>query len=391
MKTNSKKWLHKKEETSQKFTYGELAVFGEGNAERLEKIVNAKGDPKKLAQISPSFIVMDLTWRCNYHCLDCIDGEAVNKEKSILPVEIIKDIFDYSRDNDVRGLMTMGGEVFLHKQGMKTALEKSVEYRIPLKTVSNGSRLKSFINQIIQAYKIPGSMLRVSINSTKQNYNEQTGGNTKLKEVLANLEQIASEDVNLFVSTVVFPESSKEDNAVPNINELEEIIGYCKDAKIKTQILIPGRSPKTRSRYKLTDKEKEIIKTTQETNYGFNVEMGSFNRKEMYKNQDLNFNPCPSGFIFTLIGSDGKIYKCTDNRGRDSAVIGKIEKPGDFKKFWHSEERVKKQKQTTCKNQGCIRYKSNVILNTACETCTNTGVSMANNLKLQGGEITTFY
>jgi radical SAM protein with 4Fe4S-binding SPASM domain len=348
------------------------AVFGQGNIDRVRRIVESKGDENKLALISPSFIVMDLTWRCNYHCGDCIDENVVNKSNQELPIELIEDIFDYSKISGVRGIMTMGGEVFLYEEGMKKVMEKSREYKIPIKTVSNGSRLGEFIPEIIETYKIPGSMLRISINSDRENYMEQTGGNIELEDILASIKNITSQGTPVYVSTIVFPESSKRDHPcrriIPNIRNLQNIIQDCEEAGVKTHILIPARDPKTRKRYQRADEEREFMDGLIKENRDNKTELeaGEFvYSKKRGGAQNLDFDLCPSGFIFTLIGSDGKVYKCTDNRGKDSAVLGQIAKPRDFEKFWHSNERVKAQKCTECANDGCIRYKVNCMLDSA--------------------------
>ena len=69
--------------------------------------------------------------------------------------------------------MTIGGEVFTYKKGMNKALEKSIEHQIPIKTVTTGSRLHRFTDLAVEAYKIPGSILRVSINAPKKFYRKQ--------------------------------------------------------------------------------------------------------------------------------------------------------------------------------------------------------------------------
>ena len=170
------------------FKFG--SIFGQGNISRTREIVMSNREPEKLSKIPPSFIVMDLTWQCNYHCNCCIDGNMVNKDPRNLDVELIEDIFDYSKKYGIRGIMTMGGEVFLYREGMQTALEKSIEYKIPIKTVSNGSYLKNYMPLIIESYKIPGSMLRISINSDKENYRKQTKGNFDLEEILKSIKII---------------------------------------------------------------------------------------------------------------------------------------------------------------------------------------------------------
>ena len=150
----------------------------------------------------------------------------------------------------------------------------------------------------------------------------------------------------------------------------EKIIGYCEDAGVSEHLLLPGRNPLTRRAYGRSDEEKKVMKKIGEkakTGYGTRVEMETY-QAQRYCEQNLNFEPCPSGFIFTLVGSDGKVYKCTDNRGKDSMMLGQIKKPGDFEKFWHSEERVKRQIETPCKNQGCGRYAVNSRLD-ACRNC----------------------
>src|SRR3989338_2218430 len=134
---------------------------------------------------------------------------------------------------------------------------------------------------------------------------------------------------------------------IPNVSMLHEIIEYCEEAGVKTQILLPARDPLTRKRYPRTDEEGRIMHDiiTKKNEGGYSLELGidDFSERKFPCAQNLSFNPCcPSGFLFTLIGSNGLVYKCTDNRGKDSMVLGKIEKPGDFEIFWHSQDRVNK-------------------------------------------------
>ena len=375
------------------FKYG--AIFGKGNISRTREIVMSSRDHEKLSKIPPSFIVMDLTWRCNYHCPDCIDQNVVNKDSRDLKVEIIEDIFDYSKKQRVRGIMTMGGEVFLYKKGMQKALEKSIEYQIPLKTVSNGSCLKSYIPLILEVYKIPGSILRVSINSDKEHYKEQTKGNVNLEKILKSIKTITSQGTPISVSTVVYPESSREDGTIPNVCYLDEIIRYCEDANVKTQILLPARNPLTRKRYPRTDEERkimrDIIRKKDEESYNLELGVDDFSERKFPCAQNLKFNPCcPSGFLFTLIGSNGLVYKCTDNRGKDSMVLGKIEKPGDFEIFWHSQDRVNKQISTHCSNQGCGRYEINSLLDSCCETYCKREIDLSEYLEINSFEESIF-
>lgn len=360
--------------------YRERAIFCHENLDRVNKIINAKRDVKRLAEIAPSFISIDLTWRCNYNCFCCIE-ECINSENKDLPLEIIDDIFEYCHKRKVRGVMTIGGEPFLHEQGIRRTLEKSIEYQIPLKTVTNGSCLENYIELINEAYKIPGSIIRVSINSNLENYKKHTRSNVDLGDILKNILKITSSKTPVTVSTVVFPEEAKKCGAMPNVDQIEEIIKYCQDVGVIEYLLLPARNPKTKKRYHRSEKDKEKLKEIKEKEFaGIRIEMDDILCLGRIDMRDTNFFPCPMGFLTTLIGPNGKIYKCTDNRGRESMVLGKIKKPGDFEKFWHSEERVKKQIEKKCPNHGCSRYKVNCILECACKAYDEFGINMADYL-----------
>jgi len=367
-----------------KRTFKFAAIFGQGNILRTRQIITANREPEKLSRIPPSFIVMDLTWKCNYHCGCCIDRNVVNKDSGELKPELIEDIFNYSKKKGVRGVMTMGGEVFLYKEGIETALRKSIECAVPVKTVTNGSCLKDYVPLILKAYRVPGSMLRVSINSDKKHYKEQTGENYDLEEVLGSIKTITSQGTPVYVSTVVYPESSRKDGTTPNIPSLPEIIEYCEEAGVKTQILLPARNPETRARYPRTDEERKVMQEIMKKEYKHELGIDDFRIRNFPCKQNLDFSYCPSGFLFTLVGSDGRIYKCTDSRGMESMVIGHIENPGDFEKFWHSQERVNNQMCTKCTHCGCGRYEINSLLDGCCETFCRRGLDLSEYLEMEG-------
>ncbi|MCX6707127.1 MAG: radical SAM protein [Candidatus Woesearchaeota archaeon] len=351
---------------SDAFTFKEKAVFAEDNRERIRGIITSDFKPEDLARIPPSFIVIDLTWKCNYKCIGCVDEGAINRKDSAkLSLDLIEDIFDYSKEHGVRGIMTMGGEVFTYRAGIKKALEKSIQHNIPLKTVTNGSLLGNYLDDVIEAYKIPGSVLRISINAGRADYAEQVGVNYSLDKIFSNIKYISSKGVPVFVSTVVFPQESRQDGFLPNIDGLYEIVEGCEESGVSTHLLLPARSPTTKKRYDYSDHEKGIIRGISMKPLRMMLVSGDITREEYNSVQNMAYSPCPSGFIFTLVGSDGNLYKCTDNRGRDSAIIGKIKKRGDFDRVWHSEERVKRQLAYSCENQGCTRYNENAILNAA--------------------------
>jgi len=345
----------------------EQAMFAHENEERITKIIQSEGDPVKLAQVSPDFIVMDLTWLCNYHCLACVEEEAINKGVANLPVEIIEDVFDYSAAHSVRGIMTMGGEAFVYREGITAAMAKSIQHQLPIKTVTNGSLLDRYMGQVVDTYRIPGSQLRVSINADRANYAAQIRNqNFDLGTILDTMTKISARGIPLIVSTVVYPESSAQDGYLPNIHELENIIQDCENAGVKTHIIIPARNPITKARYKTNEAEKAVFARLDQGTYDLELETQDVVKKFPRPKHNVTCHPCPSNYMMTLIGSDGKVYKCSDNRGKPYAVIGQITQPGDFEAFWHSAKRVEMQQSIPCQNDGCIRCKENLVLANAC-------------------------
>jgi MoaA/NifB/PqqE/SkfB family radical SAM enzyme len=366
-----------------KNTHKVRAAFNEANRERLEAIVRSQGDTSVLKNVSPSFIIMDLTWRCNYECMSCIDKKAVVSEKDAkglpsvdMPLEIIEDIFDYSKRHNVRGIMTMGGEVFTYDEGIRLALAKSAEFKIPLKTVSNGSHLGKYADLIEGAYKLPGSMLRVSVNAGRNRYHEQTGQITEAlyDDVFESITDITTRGVPMFVSTVVFPSSADDSN----IDELDEITSSCEAAGISSMIFLPGRDPEAMKRYRYTDGEKEYLANLQSRHGKVKIYMEDVLKpdSEVF-DQNLNM-PCYAAYLYSLIGSNGDVYVCSDHRGNPDAVLGKLKGKGDFAKFWHSEERVKGQQAfrpaCQCKEMTCIKYDILERFDELCDEYDKTGM-----------------
>lgn len=366
--------------------FKEKAAFAEENEALIRGIIQSKGDTALLAQLPPYFMVLDLTWKCNLQCVGCVEQGSINRRGiQDLSLELIDDLFDYSHLHGVQGIMTMGGEVFVYSKGIDKAMEKSLEYGIPLKTVTNGTLLAPHAEKIRRAYSLSGSMLRISLNAGRKNYSRQVGREyISFDQILNTINLIASDDINLFASTVVFPKSSAESGFIPNIEDLEEIVGDAREAGIKTHIVLAARDPETKSRFKYTEEEKaEFERVADKYDHLYVKDVSG--RGKRIKLDSLP-HPCPSNFLFTLIGSDGKLYKCTDNRGRDYAVIGQIFERGDFERVWHSEERVMAQLSAQCVNKGCIRSKVNAIIDNAQQMYSEYGIDLTDYL-LQKREV----
>lgn len=355
-------------------TFEEESALNANNRKWIEALAASGNNPKKLKDIPPIFFVMDLTWACNYDCRECIDGGAAGRSADMpqLPFEIIKDIVHYSVKHDVRGHMAMGGEIQLYNDNGKTIddyFHLCADNNLPLSMVSNGSLLNQHMGAAKRVFSLPGSILRVSVNADSEHYKEQVMANYGLEPILESLNTLSGAGAYTMVTVVLWGEEAKPVVGFENVSQLGKIVDAVSAAGVNRIMLLPSRNAKDHSFLKLSEEELEYVDSLCYVHGNTHVNRASLfsTYEEMPASaQNKCYNPCPSNLLRALVGSNGKLYQCTDHRGEEDAVIGIIEKPGDFEKVWHSEERVRKQMgfvpKDKCAAITCMRYPLNLTL-----------------------------
>lgn len=86
--------------------------------------------------------------------------------------------------------------------------------------------------------------------------------------------------------------------------------------------------------------------------------------------QNKDYAPCPASLLRVAVGSNGNLYSCTEHKGDERALVGKIAPPErSFSSVWHSIDRVKKQlafdPKRECASITCDRYGINSTIEAA--------------------------
>jgi sulfatase maturation enzyme AslB (radical SAM superfamily) len=352
-------------------THEERSALNRNNSRWIEALVKSGNDPAKIKDIPPIFMVLDLTWECNYDCRDCIDGGAAGRKPDMpkIPYNIIEDLIGYATKNDVRGLMIMGGEVELYNDNGKTIddfFSLVADSSLPISMVSNGSLLGDHLESAKRIFSRQGSSLRVSINADRKHYHEQTRSIHTLDSVLRSMHELSKSDVKILVTTVVWGQGAYEQLGFENVSQLHNIVADVSATGVTNLLFIPSRDPKTHKNRYLSKQDEDRLNSLCGNYNGMDVrkaELFDEYKQVSIDSQDKSYSPCPSNLLRALVGSDCRLYACTDHRGEKDAVIGEIKEPGDFAKVWHSAERVLNQiafaPTIKCSGIPCMRYALN--------------------------------
>jgi|GEM_PF-7024734 len=368
----------------------ESALLNLGNLEKIE-LFNNSNHPDEFKRISPSLITMDLTWNCNFNCKGCIDTVArdnspvVRKNQGgsrisvlsdkrdgpVLNKQIADSIIEYVKDsaNSVKGLQMMGGEVLMHPN-IDDILNKLGENEIQTAIITNGVLIKDHVRSLVSAFSTQNSMMRVSINGW-ESYSKRIGANSnvsprdKLMEGLKLLSEEflvkGIESPPVVISTVAFKDAQ---------NEIPEIAENIARTGITNYIIIQERDATSKRIYdnddrpKLIELCKEANKKGKKINSKFQAKLTDNLLKER-EPQSKTYQPCPSTFFKALVGADGWIYLCSDQRGVKTARTVDISKySNSFKSAWESTERIEKTLSYAplnyCHDLLCLRHDANV-------------------------------
>ncbi len=354
-------------------TYKEKLFFQKANHDRVAQLIKAGKNVDALRKISPSYFIINITWRCNSNCLGCIDEVALQRKmfetKSGLDMswDICKDILDYAKENKVLGAIIQGGEPLLYPY-IDKFLHSCVDSGLMLRLVTNGSMIDKHFDSIAEAFNAQRrSVFRVSINADGAHYAQYTRREgATFHQILKNIEELSKRNVKVCVSTVYFGRSSHT-IGFRNFDQLWNIINAASKAGADMLLLLPGRAPGSRSSLPLNKSEIRFIQDIPDNVQGMRIcksdrpiiEEGS---GPVLQNKD--FCPCPTSLLRVVVDPDGTLYACTEHIGDKRAVLGKIDPPAvPFSAVWHSEERVKKHlkfdPRKFCGKITCDRYGTN--------------------------------
>jgi MoaA/NifB/PqqE/SkfB family radical SAM enzyme len=369
------------------------SFFANSNRLRLYNLIIANKDPKLLQYIPPAYLNLDITWRCNFNCIGCIDGGVVGREsnrKLDMDWSMVQDLLKYAKENDLRGFIVQGGEPLLYPK-IDKFLHACAELNLAVRLVTNGSKIFRHRDAIIAALQHHGSSIRVSINADTAHFPSFTGSKVGLDKIFAGIKELTGAGATgVTAGTVVFGKQFEDLGMPSNISQLDEIAARAAAAGIERLFFLPARDPLTKGIKLLTPNELSVLYALRQ-NWENRMQISLGDRFYSWfelpsRRHRLDLTPCSIGLLRTVVGSDGKLFICTDHRGEEAAVIGDISQGKTFAQVWHSEERVMKQirfsPETHCRNITCDKQHLNRIIASEKLRFTKNGNTIVQNLIL---------
>jgi MoaA/NifB/PqqE/SkfB family radical SAM enzyme len=355
----------------------EKAFFSPANHERVTQIIKAGRCVNCLKDVPPVYLNIDITWRCNYNCIGCIDGGVVGREEIVkdtcrdMSWEMARDLLDYARRYNLLGFIIQGGEPLLYPH-IDDFLGCCAQQNLILRLVTNGSQLTRHLEYLIPAFRVPKSVIRVSINANAAHYVAFTRVQADLGDVLKGIEELSKASAHIVVGTVVFGKNIEKKGITANIGQIEDIFSGVSAAGAQAFVLLPGRHPQTKEMVPFEKNELDFLHELSSRKGTTKVILGGrfVVEKEIPAcDQVKNYIPCPTALLRIVVGSDGRLFNCTEHRGEPDAEIGRISRLASFLEVWHSEQRVRRQLQFDprehCSKITCDRHGINATVETA--------------------------
>ncbi|MCX5749490.1 MAG: radical SAM protein [Candidatus Saganbacteria bacterium] len=347
-------------------SYESRHIFSRRHSARIAALANSGMDVGKLAKIPPIFMTADLTWRCNYKCVGCVDSNvAFRRDEISMPWNIASDLLDYASRFGIEGFMIMGGEVPLYEYFDDFCMH-AAKLGIAISLVSNGSTLDKHIDALVAVQQVAGSSIRVSMNQYGDKYIKHTNGDVPFQKLIDNFSLLSSRGIRILVSTVIFCRSAEERiHTQNNVFDIAPLASALKQAGVASHLLIPARDPASKSMFPLSGEEEAEIARVTGSDWS-PMKLGKAGVFENIGHVPRQFTVCPSSLLKVLVGANGTLYSCTDYRGVNQAVIGQLDDSHTFERVWHSVDRVRRQMAFTslymCRDHTCLRENANNLL-----------------------------
>lgn len=366
--------------TGPRITHKETVFFNSVNHSRITQLIQAGRDPQLLSRIPPSYFNVDITWRCNNNCRGCVDSAAVKSNldqpdpELDMSWEMCRDLISYAKENSMLGAIIQGGEPLLHPR-IDDFLHACVDANLVLRMVTNGTKISEHIDSIAAAFNAERNCkFRVSVNTDESHYAgfvRRSGAD--LSNVISGISALTKRGVPVVASTVYFGENFSSDGCQENISQLSRIGELVAGAGVFRWLLLPGRDPATKSPVQLTQSEMEIMDSLPETIGEAKVVKADRQLLEDQipaSAQNKDYGPCPASLLRVAVGSNGNLYSCTEHKGDERALVGKIAPPErSFSSVWHSIDRVNRQlafdPKRECASITCDRYGINSTVEAA--------------------------
>lgn len=305
----------------------------------INELAHSRYGMQKLKYTKRQHLVVMPTEKCNFRCVYCYE----NFEKGKMSEETRKGLVKFVEQNidqwNTLSVSWFGGEPLIAYDVVKYISQELIricEYHNVAYTSSmttNGYLL--FLERVKELYKLGVRSYQVTVDGPEEQHNnlrKLAGGKGTYKEIMKNLESIRDSDIDVHVLIRINFTSESARGIKSHLEELKAKFGG--DSRFAFKLFPVGRwgGP--------NDDELPICTSKQANSYiiehiKYGIENGLYST---VKNELAINNPCyaskPNSIV---IGSDGKLYKCTVAFDNPINQIGRLSPDGrleiDYLKF----------------------------------------------------------
>ncbi|MFC2171263.1 radical SAM protein [Acidobacteriota bacterium] len=267
---------------------------------------------KTIDRCIPQTAVLELTYRCNFRCIQCyvLLGDKRDKE---LTVEELDSVMEQLASMGTLYLILTGGEIFVRKDVWEI-MDLTRKHRFAVHLFTNGYALTEEIVDRLDGY---GNLMGLSISMyghDSETYEKVTQVRGSYERVKAGIQRLVDRDLNIRIKTPIIE---------TNYCSLDMIREYCDDLDVTyrpTPVITPRDDGSTEpTRYRIDDETLKDYLRGQDLSYLDN------------RNPKKDVPVCTSGRNQLTIAPDGELYPCIQIRESAGNVR---EKP--LKEMWES-------------------------------------------------------
>lgn len=253
----------------------------------------------------PSFLGINITSRCNFHCTYCIVKGG--DEPCDLPREDVLKIMDEAYSIGIRALDFSGGEPFLYPRFLDL-LRMGVD-RFNINILTNGSLIDRHTAKVLK--NMGCISLRISLDGASPDIHEQFRGKGTYAPAINGLKSVLEQDLPVGVNTVL----SKS-----NISHFKELLGLLDHLGVEVIRVLPliamGRGADLTNQILNKKDWWDLLKSKSSWEKEFKIRILAESPLEFLLPSalDPNFNshpsPCVAGYLYLGVATNGDVFPC---------------------------------------------------------------------------------
>lgn len=262
----------------------------------------------------PLYIYIELTENCNFNCKFCSINE---KGKRYISMELIKNVLNELKKNNIWDIYYTGGEPTLHPN-FKEIVEYAFKLGFRQTVLTNGSLVnenKDILDKVM--------CVCVSLHGGEKTHNMLTQSNN-YKELISNI-KLVKKYTNVKINYTVTNQNQE-------ISEMKKILDFAKDNNIEVSFAKYNNIGIGKQNGCGINIEKFVKNLDELKNEGYKFGINDcitpclFDEKYLYLSQG-----CGAGYIFASINCDGEVKICPSS----SISFGNIT-TFSFKRIWNT-------------------------------------------------------